>query len=118
MGELIQFPGGKKEEVKIEKGKAYPIEKERESNVDLDIDKMLFLMGTISRLRANSAKLFPYQKIEEEMEKVEETSDYELIMKVNNCSQECIMKDPCKYLAINYEVSNRGLTEKPKKQSS
>jgi len=116
MGEILQFPGGKKEEVKIEKGKAHPMEKEKESNVDLDIDKMAFLMGTISRLRANSPKLFPYLKIEEEMEKVEAASDFELIMKVNNCSQESIMKDPCKYLAINYETSNRGLTEKTRKQ--
>jgi len=119
MAEIIKFPENKKEEkLPIESGNAYPMKKERESTVSLDVDKMAFLMGKLSALKKSNPEMFKKLKIDHEMDMVGKYDDYELIMKINNCTENSIRNNPCLYLAINYETWNRNLTDDKKGRES
>jgi hypothetical protein len=107
------FPDRKNEEV-IKKD--YPAEEKKEVKAELDIDKLLWFMGKLSALRKASPELFKKEKVDHEMEVVGGYSDYALIMKINNCTENSIQNNPCLYLAINYEAWNRNLSASHKKE--
>ncbi|MDP1619723.1 MAG: hypothetical protein Q8L11_01895 [Candidatus Moranbacteria bacterium] len=86
----------------------------KESKVDLDVDKMLWLMGRLASLRESNPEMFKKEKVDYEMGEVGEYDDYKLIMKVNNCTENNLKNNPASYLAINYEVWNRNLAGRKK----
>ncbi|TSD01348.1 MAG: hypothetical protein Athens071425_435, partial [Parcubacteria group bacterium Athens0714_25] len=53
--------------------------------------------------------LFNEEKIRYEMGAVHDYDDYELIMKINNCTENIIRSNPILYMAINREAWFRNI---------
>ena len=117
MAEIIKFPEKKNKNIPAEPGMAHRMEKEQESNVEINTDKMLFLMGKLAAIKREDPGIFHKTKIDHEMEELKYHSDYSLIMRVNNCNEMSIRNNPILYLAINYEVWNRGLMRDDNKEN-
>ena len=117
MGEIYQFPGlGKK--AKENSNTSEISQKRRESSVELENAKYFLLMGTLSSLKKTNPEIFPEEEVELAREEVVEYDDFELIMKINNCTENAIKNNPCLYLAINYETWDRNLSAGRKKDVS
>lgn len=67
-------------------------------------------------MRENNPKLFDPEEINYEKGIVGKYTDYEISMRVNNCTKEAIQKKPCFYLALNYEMWDRNLLRNYKKK--
>ncbi len=113
MGEIVElFPNQNEKAVEDPSS----LENKGESKVDLDMGKLLYFMGTLAALRKASPELFKKEKVDYEMGVVGDYSDFELIMKINNCTENTIINNPCLYLAINYEAWNRNLSDNREKE--
>lgn len=117
MGEkIIEFPGPKNKYTEKVTPKKY--KHEQEPLVSLDMDKYMWLMGILSAFKKSDPDSFKKLRVQDRMEAVGEYSDHELIMKINNCTENSINADPCLYLAMNYEAWNRNLIKDDENKES
>ncbi|MFA7209329.1 MAG: hypothetical protein WC120_03500 [Parcubacteria group bacterium] len=68
-------------------------------------------MGKLNGLKTEKPGLFDEEKIRYEMGAVRDYDDHELIMKINNCTEDAIRNKPIMYMAINIEAWNRNIAE-------
>lgn len=108
MAKFFEFSGSKKERgaAKAEP----PMKKEEDIRIDLDQDKAVWLKNRISELAKTKPELFSDDNmIDDQMKAVSRYSDFELIMKINDCTESSVMEEPYKYLAMKYVSINRGI---------